>query len=124
MLRQFHDDEPALQALANFAADSGNIELARRTYEEALENEFSIQAFALSIEAHLADGDYTGALEFSEELPKERPSWLQDRWGVFQSLRAVASYGANRPDLGEIYLQDFITDPSSQQPVLRSLVAF
>ena len=115
MLRQFRDDEPALQALANFAADSGNIELARRTYEEALENEFSIQAFALLlIEAHLVDGDYTGALEFSEELLKERPSWLQDRWGIFQSLRAVASYGANRPDLGEIYLQDFITDPSSQ----------
>ena len=38
-------NEPALQALANFT-DSGNIELARRTCEEALENEF-IQAFAL-----------------------------------------------------------------------------
>jgi tetratricopeptide (TPR) repeat protein len=115
MLRQFRDDEAALQALANFAADSGNIELARRTYEEALENEFSIDAFALLlIEAHLVNGDCTGALEFSEELLKERPTWLKNRWGIFQSLRAVASYGANRPDLGEIYLQDFVSDATAQ----------
>jgi Tfp pilus assembly protein PilF len=115
MLQQFRDDEPALQALANFAADTGNIDLARRTYEEALENEFSIDAFALLlIEAHLVDKDYQGALQFSEELLKERPDWLTPRWGIFNSLRAVASYGVNRPDLGEIYLQDFINEDNNQ----------
>lgn len=115
MLRQFRDDEPALQTLANFAADSGNIELARRTYEEALESEFSIDAFALLlVEAHLVKEDFSGALEFSEEMLKERPAWLKERWGIFQSLRAVASYGFNRPDLGEIYLQDFVSDKAVQ----------
>ena len=115
MLQQFRNDEPALQSLANFAADTGNIELARRTYEEALENEFVIDAFALLlIEAHLVDKDYQGALDFSEELLKERPDWLTQRWAIFSSLRAVASYGINRPDLGEIYLQDFIDDASNQ----------
>jgi Tfp pilus assembly protein PilF len=115
MLQQFRDDEPALQALANFAADSGNIDLARRTYEEALENEFAIDAFALLlIESHLVNKDYQGALEFSEELLKERPDWLSNRWAIFNSLRAVASYGINRPDLGEIYLQDFLDDSSIQ----------
>lgn len=115
MLQQFRDDEPALQAIANFAADTGNIDLARRTYEEALENEFNIDAFALLlIEAHLVDKDYQGALDFSEELIKERPDWLAQRWAIFNSLRAVASYGINRPDLGEIYLQDFIDDASNQ----------
>lgn len=114
MLQQFRNDEPALQSLANFAADTGNIELARRTYEEALENEFVIDAFALLlIEAHLVDKDYQGALDFSEELIKERPDWLTQRWAIFSSLRAVASYGINRPDLGEIYLQDFIDDASN-----------
>ncbi|MDP4777639.1 MAG: tetratricopeptide repeat protein [Opitutales bacterium] len=116
MLQQFRDDENALQKLANFAADTGNIDLARRTYEEALENEFSIEAFALLlIEAHLVHKDYTGALSFSEELLKERPEWLSTRWAIFNSLRAVASYGSNRPDLGEIYLQDFI-DKATNQP--------
>lgn len=111
MLRQFRQDEPALQSIANFAADTGNIELARRTYEEALENKFSIDAFALLlIEAHLVETDYAGALDFAEELLKERPDWLTKRWAIFNSLRAVASYGINRPDLGEIYLQDFINE--------------
>ena len=115
MLQQFRNDEPALQSLANFAADTGNIELARRTYEEALENEFVIDAFALLlIEAHLVDKDYQGALDFSEELLKERPDWLTLRWAIFSSLRAVASYGINRPDLGEIYLQDFIDEAGNQ----------
>lgn len=115
MLKQFRKDEKALQALANFAADTGNIELARRTYEEALENEFAIDAFALLlIEAHLVDKDYDGALSFAEELLKEKPEWLAKRWAIFQSLRAVASYGVNRPDLGEIYLQSFIEDKSTQ----------
>lgn len=124
MLQQFREDESALQALANFAADTGKIELARRTYEEALENEFNIEAYALLlIESHLVDQDYEGALNFSEELLKERPEWLTNRWAIFNSLRAVASYGINRPDLGEIYLQDFIDDvktaPTTQMAVAR-----
>jgi len=114
MLKQFRDDESALQALANFAADTGNIDLARRTYEEALENEFAVDAFALLlIEAHLVSKDYEGALSFSEELLKERPDWLTKRWAIFNSLRAVASYGINRPDLGEIYLQHFIDEANN-----------
>ena len=109
MLKQFRDDENALQSLANFAADTGNIDLARRTYEEALENEFAVDAFALLlVESHLVSKDYHGAISFSEELLKERPDWLTQRWAIFNSLRAVASYGINRPDLGEIYLQHFI----------------
>jgi hypothetical protein len=115
MLQQFRNDEPALQSLANFAADTGNIDLARRTYEEALENEFGIDSFALLlIEAHLVNKDYQGALDFSEELVAERPDWLTQRWAIFNSLRAVASYGMNRPDLGEIYLQDFVDDKNNQ----------
>ncbi len=114
LLVQFRDDASALQAIANFAADTGNYQLARRTYEEALENEFSIDAFALLlIESHLVDADYEGALEFCEELLKERPDWLMTRWAVFNSLRAVASYAINRPDLGDIYLQDFLKEASN-----------
>lgn len=114
MLKQFRDDESALQSLANFAADTGKIDLARRTYEEALENEFAIDPFALLlIESHFVSKDYEGALSFSEELLKENPNWLKNRWAIFNSLRAVASYGTNRPDLGEIYLQHFIDEENN-----------
>ena len=115
MLKQFRDDESALQALANFAAETGYIDLARRTYEESLENEFKIDVFALLlIEAHLVEKDFQGALKFSEELLKERPDWVTNKWGIFNALRAVASYGMGRPDLGEIYLKDFLDEQSRQ----------
>lgn len=123
MLQQFRNDEKALQALAQFAANTGNIQLTRRTYEEALENEFAIDAFALLlIEAHLASEDYHGALNFAEELLKERPEWLTRRWAIFSSLRAVASYAVRRPDLGEIYLQAFI-DEAANEPQTYLAVA-
>ncbi|MGC6424574.1 MAG: tetratricopeptide repeat protein [Lentimonas sp.] len=123
LLQQFREDAVALQALANFAADTGNVELARRTYEEALENEFGIDSFALLlIEAHLVDKDYLGALEFSEELLKERPEWLGRQSAIFNSLRAVASYGSDRPDLGEIYLQDYL-DETANTPQTHLAVA-
>ena len=58
MLEQFRENETAMQALASFAADTGNIELARRTYEEALENELEVSTFALLlIEGHLVKKD-------------------------------------------------------------------
>lgn len=125
MLKQFREDEPALQALANFAAESGNINLARRTYEEALENEFAIDAFALLlIEAHLSSEDYDGALYFAEELLKEKPDWLSNRWATFNSLRAVASYGVNKSDLGEIYLQDFLDDNRNQPETFLAVARY
>ncbi len=114
MLKEFRNDESALQSLADFAAETGNIDLARRAYEEALENEFTADSFALIlIEAHLVGNDYSGAISFSEELLKEGPDWLTKRWAIFNSMRAVASYGINRPDLGEIYLQHFIDETST-----------
>lgn len=125
MLKQFREDEQALEALANFAAETGNVNLARRTYEEALENEFAIDAFALLlIEAHLSSEDYEGALYFAEELLKEKPDWLSNRWATFNSLRAVAAYGANQADLGEIYLQDFLDDNRNQPETFLAVARY
>lgn len=110
ILRQFREDEAAITSLANFAADTGNINLARRTYQLALENDYINSAFALLlIEAHIVSRDYAGATRFSDELVVENPSWLEARSSIFNSLRAVATFAVGREDLGQIYLQNFLT---------------
>ena len=42
---------------------------------------------------------------------QENPNWLKAQWPIFSSLRALAFYGLNRPDLGDIYLEEFINEP-------------
>ena len=113
IIKNFSDNEIAIYQLSNFAAFSGKINIAQYCYEIALEKNFSLENFALSlVEAHISNKDYAGAINFSDELLQENPKWLQAQWPIFSSLRALASYGLNRPDLGEIYLEEFLTEPS------------
>ncbi|WP_309397368.1 hypothetical protein [Cerasicoccus maritimus] len=116
ILRQFRNDEKAMLRLANFATDEGQIDLARRIYEQALENDFPIAPFALLlIESHITAKDFEGAISFSEELAKERPDWLEQNLPIFNSLRSVAYYGVGNMNLADIYIAQFL-----QQPNLRA----
>lgn len=111
IIKNFSDDEMAIYQLANFAASTGEIKIAQFCYELALEKNYSLENFALSlIEAHISIDDYAGAVSFSEELLTENPKWLKAQWPIFSSLRSLASYGLNRPDLGEIYLEEFLNE--------------
>lgn len=113
IIKNFSDVEAAIYQLANFASSSGKINIAQFCYELALEKDYELENFALSlIEAHISRKDFTGALAFSEELLSENPKWLKKQWSIFSSLRALASYGLRRPDLGEIYLEEFLSEPS------------
>lgn len=115
ILRQFRTDQQAMLRLANYATDEGEVDLARRIYEQALEENFPIAPFALLlIEAHITAGDYQGAISFSEELAKERPDWLERSLPIFNSLRSVAYYGVGNENLADIYIEQFL-----QQPNLR-----
>lgn len=115
MLDLFHEDPQALQMLANFAADSGNVDIARRVYESNLVNGFDVSnSSLLLIEAHITSGDYSGALKFADELLQERPDWLASKAALFGSLRSIASFALDRPDLGEIYLKEFLEDRSNR----------
>ncbi|WOO41307.1 tetratricopeptide repeat protein [Rubellicoccus peritrichatus] len=109
ILYQFANDETSLQQLANYATDAGEVDLSRRIYERALENDFKIAPFALLlIESHVTAGDYQGAIAFSSELVKEKPEWIKKNWPIFNSLRSVAYYGLGNEDLTELYLQQFL----------------
>ena len=112
IIKNFSDNEVAIYQLANFAASTGKINIAQFCYELALEKDYELENFALSlVEAHISNKDFTGAINFSEELLLENPQWLKVHWSIFSSLRALASYGLNRPDLGEIYLEEFLSEP-------------
>ena len=113
IIKNFSDNEIAIYKLANFAASSGRINIAQYCYELALEKNYELENFALTlVEAHISKKDYSGAINFSEELLIENPKWLKAQWSIFSSLRALASYGLNRPDLGEIYLEEFLSEPN------------
>lgn len=122
MFDQFGKDKVALLELAGFAAKTGNIDLAKRINAVALENGFDIDFFAvLLLEAYVVSQDYTAALKFSENLIEEKPEWLTDRWAIFNSLRSVAAFAASRPNLGEIYLQNFLEDTNHRPQTYLSL---
>lgn len=113
IINNFSDNELAIYQLANFAASTGKIKIAQFCYELALEKNYSLENFALSlIEAHISIDDYAGAVSFAEELLAENPKWLKAQWPIFSSLRSLASYGLKRPDLGEIYLEEFLNEES------------
>ena len=112
IIKNFSNNEVAIFKLANFAASTGKINIAQYCYELALEKDYELESFALTlVEAHISNKDFAGAINFSEELLLENPLWLKDQWPIFSSLRALASYGLNRPDLGEIYLEEFLSEP-------------
>ena len=114
IIKNFSDNEAAIYQLANFAASTGKVNIAQFCYELALEKNYEIANFALTlVEAHISKRDYEGAIVFSEELLIENPKWLQNQVSIFSSLRSLACYGLNRPDLGEIYLGEFLNEPNN-----------
>ena len=119
IVKNFKDNEMAIYKLANFAASTGKVNIAQFCYELALEKSYKLENFALTlVEAHISINDFQGAVDFSEELLLENPKWLKDKWSIFSSLRALASYGLNRPDLGEIYLEEFLNEPNNNSDTL------
>ena len=119
IIKNFSDNEVAIYLLANFAASTGKINIAQYCYELALEKDYELENFALTlVEAHISCKDFAGAINFSEELLLENPKWLKNKWSIFSSLRALASYGLNRPDLGEIYLEEFLSEQNVKTDTL------
>lgn len=111
MFDQFGKDKNALIEFANYAAKTGNVELAKRIQAVAIENELDIGLFTLMLlEAHIFSKDYDGILDLSDKLIEQQSEWLTERWAAFNSMRAVAAFATGRPDFGEVYLQNFLEE--------------
>jgi len=111
IFEQFGQDRYAMIEFANFAANTGQVDLAKRIRTVALENGFDVDVFTLLlIEAHITDEDYEAVLALSENLIEQQAQWLTNQWAIFSSLRSVAAFAMSRPDLGEVYLQNFLKE--------------
>ena len=120
-LTLFGNEQKALLLLANYATARGNVDLVRRIYEKAVENEFDIAPFTLLlIEAYISAADYPSAIAFIEEIDYEKPSWLSSQKALFDSLRAVAYYGNGSADLSTLYLNQFL---ESRNPRVENMLA-
>jgi len=122
MIEQFGDNEPAMRALANYAADTGNVDLARQIYQLALQRDFDNSLFSLLfIESHLVDKRYAEAITFAEELAREKPVWLGSSEAAFNSLRAVAYFGVRNDELANLYLARFLAAPNVRTETLLAV---
>jgi predicted Zn-dependent protease len=111
MFDQFGEDKNALLEFANFAAKTGKVDLADRIRTTAIKNGFEIDVHTmLLLEAYIFSKDYIGALSFSDDLIEKQPEWLTNQWAIFNSLRSIAAFATSRPDMGEIYLQNFLEE--------------
>jgi len=109
MVRQFRNEAPAMVALARFAKDDGNIPLARKIYESALENGFQVARFGLLfVETHITAKKYAQCIAFCDEIDAENPDWLNQFRAEFTSMRALAYYGAGNRELGKVYLRELL----------------
>lgn len=122
LIRQFPNDEKTLLLLANFAAETGQPDLARRIYGFALQKNLDISGFALLvIEAEIVAGEYTDSISFIEELVEEKPDWLNGRMHIFNSLRSVAYLGSGNFDLGQLYLTEFLGNKNTRVNTLLAV---
>lgn len=120
ILRQHRNDEAAMIALGQLTANQGNAEIASRLYELALENDFSLGVFSLIlVEAHVNASQFERAISLADELVRESPSWLPQVESTFNGIRSIAYFGLENPELGNLYLTNFV---KSRQTTVSQLV--
>jgi len=119
LLNDFKENEAAMSVLGQFAADTNDVALARRVYENALENGFDLGIFGMSvIESHLEPGSYGEAVAFCNELARENPAWLQRYSAQFSAIRSLAYFGLRDAEMGNLYLSELKNDRAAPPALL------
>lgn len=109
LLRDFAADSSALLALADFAANIGDVSLARRLDDHAKAHHLPREAHAiLVVEALIVARDYRTALDTSRELLRENPGWDPRYAALLGSLQAIAHYGLGDVEAARLLLTNFL----------------
>ncbi len=105
----FSNDHSALLALADFAANTGDPQLALRIYDHTKSNNLNWDGAALmTVEACIVAKDYQGALTLVRDLLKENPEWGKRFYSVFNGLQSIAHYGLGDAEAGQLFLNNFL----------------
>jgi Tfp pilus assembly protein PilF len=106
-LRLFAKEEPAIQALADFAARAKDPVLAERIHTHARANGMTTETTALRLlEASVAAGDYRGALAFHQSIHREVENWAPLYVDRLQPLLATAFFGIGNTERGEVIFRE------------------
>ncbi len=108
-LSQFQRDSSALLQLADFAANTGRPDLARRVQRILSDRHEDNGAPALMVaEAHIAAGEYQAALALISGYARDHPEWAARLGPVFSGLQAVALCGLGRMDEARLQLESLL----------------
>lgn len=108
-LRYFAQDTPALLALAEMAATTGQPALARQ-----IQTLFRVSspeadtATLLTIEALIVAKDYPSALATADALSKQTPPPATHLLNICAGLQTIAHFGNNEPEAARLSLNTFL----------------
>lgn len=109
ILHDFARNENALASLAEFAANTGDIALARRVYDHCRAQRLSWDAPAfLLVESHIVARQYRAALDLARQLLDSNPTWAKRYYTLFNSLQAIAYFGLHDDASARLYLENFL----------------
>ncbi len=105
LLREFSADAPALLALADFAANAGDVALARRLADHARAHRLPWEPHAfLVVEANVVARDYRAALAAIQSLTAENVDGDDRYQGLLDSLQALSCLGLGDLDTARVRL--------------------
>jgi tetratricopeptide (TPR) repeat protein len=111
--RDFGSNREALWALADYAANTGNPELAERVVESCnVHNLPKDGPTLMMVEATIVSKQYRRGLDMIERLTRDNPRWASQFGAVINGLQAIANFGINNRDVGDAYLTQFLNRPN------------
>ncbi len=112
-LRDFSNDQKALQLLAWFAVDSLQPNLTERLVTLANERSFDRSPFDLArVQVYLATGDYPTALRVAQNAAPPDADDAGSQGSLIHGLRAIALYGLKEVSRADVVLNSFLSHAS------------
>ncbi|MCU0792396.1 MAG: hypothetical protein MUE42_06005 [Opitutaceae bacterium] len=113
IFRDFSANGDVMVALADFAANTGRPDLARRVYDHSKATNLPWEGAALmTVEAYVVAKQYREALAACTTMMKENPEWGKRFYSVFNGLQAIANYGLSDVEAAQLFLSNFLNQAS------------